>query len=138
METAQNIVRVAIAAVLGLWQGLPQVTQVLVWLMVLDVALGVAVSIRDNTYTMEATRRGAFRKVGYLAQLVIAGLFNQAFGDTLGIDLVQAASIFYIWPELASVTRHTAELGAPTFPQLQMVLDKLPRTRGNDGPAGNN
>lgn len=127
VETVQNIVRVAVAAVAGFWHGLPHATQILLLLMAADVALGVGVAIRDKAYNLDTARAGAFRKFGVLAMVGIAGVLTPYVVDVVGVNLLQAASAFYAVPELASVTRNAATLGAPSFPQLELVLGYFDR-----------
>ncbi len=123
IEHVQVWIRVVIGAVIGLWHVVPAVTQLLVLLMAADVVLGVTVAIRDHAFNVDYARRGAGKKLATLVMVGVAAVLTPYVQDFVGINLVQAASAFYLVPELGSVTKNAALLGAPTFPAMTMVLD---------------
>jgi phage-related holin len=94
------------------------------------VFLGVAIALRDRTFDVHLARTGAARKVGSLVWLGLAAFLNGYFQPLMGINLVQAASAFYILPEFASVTKNSVLLGVPVFPQLQYILGYFEQVAG--------
>lgn len=123
IDSIESWVRVVIAALLAVWGVFPAVTQLLVLLMVVDVVLGTWLAISNHGYSVDFARRGAGKKIATLAMVGVAAVMTPYVQSFAGINLVQAASAFYLVPELGSVTKNAALLGAPTFPQMTLVLD---------------
>lgn len=123
VDNLQTWLRVAATALLAVWHVVPAVTQLLVLLMVCDVALGTWLAISERRYNVDFARRGAGKKMATLVMVGVAAVLTPYVMSFAGINLLQAASAFYLVPELGSVTKNAALLGAPTFPQMAMVLE---------------
>lgn len=122
MERVQAWIRWVTAAVAALWYGLPELTQLLIALMAVDVLLGVIVAIRARDLSAREAWNGITRKMVTLLMVGVAGLVNPHVQDFMEINLVQAASAFYLVPELTSIVRNAASLDVPAFVQMQGIL----------------
>ena len=78
----------------GFWAAMPQLTQLLLLLMVLDTALGVTRAIRAHDLSAHAAWEGATKKLGTLLLVAVAAVLNPYVQNFLEINLVQAASAF--------------------------------------------
>lgn len=134
MEHLQAWVRGAMAVLLGVWSVLPELTHLLVWLMVADTVLGFAVAIKQRNVSSAQAWNGATKKLGSLLMVGVAALLNPHIQSFIQINLVQAASAFYIVPELTSITRNAALLDVPVFAQLKDIL-KYFQVASGDGKA---
>src|SRR4051812_46426357 len=99
-------IRVAMAAIIGLWGAIPAVTQLLVLLMAADLVLGTWLAISNRQYSVDYARRGAGKKLATLMMVGVAAILTPHVQASIGINLVQAASAFYLVPELGSVTKN--------------------------------
>ena len=122
MENLQNWIRGIATVLLGVWAALPELTHLLVWLMVADVVLGLAVAVKQRNLSAAAAWTGATKKLGSLLMVAVAALLNSHIQAIIQINLVQAASAFYIVPELTSIMRNAAILEIPIFTQFQPIL----------------
>lgn len=122
MEHLQAWVRAVAAVLLGVWAALPELTHLLVWLMVLDTCLGIIIAVKQRNLSASAAWDGATKKLGSLLMVAVAALLNPHIQAFIEINLVQAASAFYIVPELTSIMRNAATLEIPAFTQLQPIL----------------
>ena len=121
MDSVVGWVRAAIAVLLGFWHALPELTALLVVLMGVDVLLGIVRAVKERNVSVQAMSGGITKKVVVMLMVGLAAVLNPHL-SFLGVDLVQAASVFYIVPELTSITRNAALLDVPVFIQLQPVL----------------
>lgn len=121
LDRVRWVLQAVIGAAVGFWRGLPELTQLLLWLMVLDTALGVLVAIRNRDLSAQAAWQGATKKVGTLVLVGVAALIDRYIGQSV-FDLLRAGSMFYCLSELTSITRNAAQLDLPVFSQLQNVL----------------
>lgn len=135
-ERLQAGVRVTAAAVMGLWAALPELTQLLVWLMVADTVLGLMVAVKRRNLSAKLAWNGATKKIGSLLLIGIAGLLNPHVQSFIEINLVQAASAFYIVPELTSIARNAAILDIPVFVQFRTILGYFQAVAGETDAAG--
>lgn len=122
MEHIQGWVRTMFALLLGLWAILPELTHLLVWLMVADTCLGLAIAVKQHNLSASSAWDGATKKLGALLMVGVAALLNPYIQNFMEINLVQAASAFYIVPELTSIMRNAAILEIPVFTQFQPIL----------------
>lgn len=112
-----------IAALLfGYWQMIPPLTQALLWVMAFDLILGVAVGIKTRNWSRKIMFDGVTKKVTVLVLMGVAAVLNPHVQGLIGIDLVRAASFFYLAYEVTSVVRNAAILEVPVFNQLQDVM----------------
>lgn len=132
MEHVQNWIRSITAVLLGVWASLPELTHLLIWLMVADTVLGVAVAIKQRNLSSAQAWNGATKKLGSLLMVAVAALLNPHIQSFIEINLVQAASAFYIVPELTSIMRNAATLEVPAFTQLQPILRYFQAASGSD------
>jgi toxin secretion/phage lysis holin len=112
----------AAALTVGLWTAVPELTQLLVTLMVIDIVLGLMVARKLRNLSAKAAWDGAQKKVTALILVAVAALLSPRIQPIIEINLVQAASAFYIVPELLSITRNAAILDVPVFNQMTVVL----------------
>lgn len=110
------------ALVVGYWQMIPPLTQALLWVMVGDIILGVAVAVKLKNLSRQVMFDGITKKVTVLVLMGVAAVLNPHVQPLIGIDLVRAASFFYLAYEVTSVVRNAAILEVPVFNQLQDVL----------------
>lgn len=132
MEHVQGWIRSVMAVLLGVWASLPELTYLLIWLMVADTVLGVVVAVKQRNVSSAAAWNGATKKLGSLLMVAVASLLNPHIQSFIEINLVQAASAFYIVPELTSIMRNAATLEVPAFTQLQPILRYFQATSGSD------
>lgn len=130
MEQWQGWVRGVTAVLMGAWAALPELTHLLIFLMLADTALGLAVAIKQRQLSSSAAWTGATKKLGSLLMVGVAALLNPYIQDIVQINLVQAASVFYIVPELTSIARNAALLDVPVFTQLQPILQYFKAASG--------
>lgn len=130
LERARVGVQVLVALIMGLWAALPELTQLLVWLMVADTVLGLMVAVRKRDLSAQVAWTGATKKIGSLILIGVAGLVNPHVQGIIEINLVQAASAFYIVPELTSIARNAAILNVPVFVQMSSILRYFQATSG--------
>lgn len=136
MEHVEKAAQWGLAAAVAFWAALPQLTQLLLLLMVLDTALGVTRAIRAHDLSAQAAWEGATKKLGTLLLVAVAAVLNPYVQNFLEINLVQAASAFYIIPELTSITRNAAALDVPVFVQMQGVMRYFRAVSGQQPDAG--
>jgi toxin secretion/phage lysis holin len=110
------------ALLVGYWQLIPPLTQALLWVMVGDIVLGIAVAIKTKNLSRQIMFDGVTKKVTVLVLMGVAAVLNPHVQPLIGIDLVRAASFFYLAYEVTSVVRNAAILEVPVFNQLQDVL----------------
>jgi toxin secretion/phage lysis holin len=122
MENLQNWLRSLMAILLGLWAALPELTHLLVFLMVADTILGLTIAVKQHNLSASSAWDGATKKLGSLLMVGVAALLNPHIQDFIEINLIQVASAFYIVPELTSIIRNAAILDIPVFVQMQPIL----------------
>jgi toxin secretion/phage lysis holin len=132
MEHLQSWIRTIMAVLLGVWAALPELTHLLVWLMVIDTVLGIAVAIKQHNLSSAQAWNGATKKLGSLLMVAVAAVLNSYIQRFIEINLVQAASAFYIVPELTSIMRNAATLEIPAFTQLQPILRYFQTASGGE------
>lgn len=132
MEWAWKAVQAITTVVAGFWCALPGFTQLLVLLMIVDVVLGTMLAFRNRDYSVKAAREGANRKVGALLLVLVAGLLNHYIPLPFEVDLVQAASAFYVVAEMGSISRNAAALDIPVFVQFKQVMRYFQAQSGED------
>lgn len=129
-------VQVVTAATVALWAQIPELTQLLVLLMAVDVVLGVIKAIHERDLSAAQAWSGVTKKVVVLLLVGVAGLLNPYIQEFVQINLVQAASAFYIVPELASITRNAAALNVPMFVQMAGVMRYFQAASGDTDGDG--
>lgn len=110
------------ALLMGYWQLIPPLTQALLWVMTFDVVLGVTVAIKTRNLSRAIMFDGVTKKVTVLVLMGVAAVLNPHVQSLIGVDLVRAASFFYLAYEVTSVVRNAAILEVPVFNQLQDTL----------------
>lgn len=111
-----------VVLVAAFWYSIPELTQLLVMLMVVDAIFGVWVAWKQRNLSATRAWEGMTKKIGSLLLVGVAALLNPHIQDIIEINLVQAASAFYIVPELLSIMRNAAILDIPVFSQFTTVL----------------
>ncbi len=115
--------RVAAAAVAALWCAIPSLTQLLILLMGVDILLGLILAIRRRDLSVTTAVDGMTRKIVSLILVGVAAMLTPYVGGLVEINLAQAASAFYIVPEMLSISRNAARLGVPVFSEFERVLE---------------
>lgn len=122
MERIRTGIQWVATGAAALWGALPELTQLLILLMGVDILLGVIIALRQHNLSPKVAWDGITRKVVALLLVGVAGLVNPHIQAFMEINLVQAASAFYIVPELASIMRNAATVGVNSFPQLDAIM----------------
>jgi toxin secretion/phage lysis holin len=122
ISTIKTVFQWTIATLTAFWHGLPAATQLLFWLMVIDFALGVIVAVRTRNLSAGIAWAGVTKKLVALLLVGVAALLNPHVQGLMEINLVQAASVFYIIPELTSIARNAAILEVPVFAEYKDIL----------------
>lgn len=118
--------------VTAFWHGLPAATQLLLWMMVIDFALGMLVAVKERNLSAGIAWGGVTKKTVALILVGVAALLNPHIQPLMEINLVQAASVFYLIPELTSIARNAAILDVPIFSEYKTILRYF-SSRGANG-----
>ena len=116
-----------------LWIQIPELTQLLLIMMVADVVLGLIVAIKKRDLSASTASWGVTKKLIVLLLVGMAAVLNHYIQPIIEINLTQAASVFYIVPEMLSISRNAAELGVPVFSQFETVLEYFRNYSGAGG-----
>ena len=111
------------ATVAAFWLQIPSLTQLLIILMGVDILLGVILAIRNRDISVGTAMDGVTRKLVSLILVGVAALLTPYVSGLVEINLAQAASAFYIVPEMLSISRNSASLGVPVFSQFEQILE---------------
>jgi phage-related holin len=114
------------AAVVGVWQGVPQLTQLLIALMIADALLSWYVAGKDHRLTLRDMESGAYIKVGNLLVLAIMAILTPYTIHYLEFNLVQSVTVILLPREGASIMASLAAMGIQ-IPQAQQILETLTR-----------
>lgn len=106
-----------------LWLKIPELTQLLLIMMAVDVVFGLIIAIKKRDLSVSAASWGVTKKFAVLVLVGLAAVLNHYVQNVIEINLTQAASVFYLVPEMLSISRNAAELGVPVFSQFETVLD---------------
>jgi len=88
-----------------------------------DILLGVILAIRHRDLSVTTAMDGMTRKIVSLILVGVAALLTPYVSGLVEINLAQAASAFYLVPEMLSISRNAASLGVPMFSQFEQVLE---------------
>ena len=111
------------AAIAALWAAIPSLTQLLIILMGVDILLGTILAVRRHDLDVGTALDGVTRKLVSLVLVGVAALLTPYVSGLVEINLAQAASAFYIVPEMLSISRNSALLGVPVFSEFERILD---------------
>ena len=111
------------ATVAAFWLQIPSLTQLLIILMGVDILLGLILAIRHRDVSVATAMDGVTRKLVSLILVGVAALLTPYASGLVEINLAQAASAFYIVPEMLSISRNSARLGVPVFSEFERILD---------------
>lgn len=117
-------IKVAAGAVAALWGGLEAMVQLLIALMILDIATGLLAGYISKELSSDVSFRGMAKKA--IALLLVAG--GQLLEPTVGLPLSEAIAGFYAMHELLSVLENAARAGLPVPQILKDALAKLNMT----------
>ena len=132
LDTVYQYAKWLLAALAAWWSSVPELTQLLVMLMAIDTLFGLWVAIKQRNLSATRAWDGVTKKVGTLGMVVVAAILNPHIQNIIEVNLVQAASAFYIVPELLSITRNAAVLEIPIFSQLTPVLRYFQSASGQE------
>lgn len=110
------------AIVIGVWEGIPALTQLLLILMAADLLLRVLISVRNREISYRDLWDIVTRKTVTIGFVSLGALLQPYVGEAMGINLVQAASVFYIVPELLSIVKGAGLLQVPVPHELNKVI----------------
>lgn len=105
-----------------IWFRIPELTQLLLILMIIDIVFGLIVAIKERDLSAHAALWGVTKKFSVLILIAVAAIFNHYVQPIIEINLTQAASVFYIVPEMLSISRNAARIGIPVFSEFERVL----------------
>lgn len=88
----------------------------------IDVLLGLILAVKSHDLSAQAAWQGMTKKIVSLLLVATAALLNPHIQGIIEINLTQAASAFYLVPELTSITRNAAALDVPVFTQMKDIL----------------
>lgn len=131
MERIKVGIQWVTTAAAALWTALPELTQLLILLMAADIVLGIILAIKERDLSPSRAWSGITKKIVSLLLVGVAGLVNPHVHDFIEINLVQAASAFYIVPELASIMRNAAAMDVPVFVQLKDIMSYFQAASGD-------
>lgn len=134
LETMQYILRTVMAFVAGVWHRLPGLTQLLIVLMAADLLLGLIIAIRQRKLSARLSFNGITKKVVALLLVGLAAAIQPHVASVIEIDLIQAASAFYIVPEMISITRNAAILEVPVFTGFKPLMRYFSSIAGEEKP----
>lgn len=101
----------------------------LLFLMIVDIVLGLLRSFREKCLSSEVSGRGMTKKVVMLILVLVCEVLGQA---TRISGPREASSVFFIIYETISVIENAARLGAPIPPPLAAILIQLQTMTGGD------
>ena len=96
-------------------------------MMVIDIVLGLVLSMQQRRLSSDVSRRGMTRKVVMLMLVLVGDILSRATGIP---GARETSSLFFMTSELISILENAALLGAPIPPPLQAMLIQLRQTTG--------
>lgn len=105
-------------ALFGLWMGLDVAVRVLVLLMGLDIATGLAAAFASKTLDSRVGWRGMSRKVVTLGVVAAVAVID----PHVAVPLTQVVAGFYAASELTSLAENAALAGVPIPRALREAL----------------
>ena len=130
-------VSTVIAALTALWGWFGWFVLAWVGCMVLDYLTGSAAAMKAGEWSSKAARDGIWKKVGAIAAVTVAGIFDLSLGQM--INNIPAVSLpftysvlacplvvaWYLLTELGSIAENAGKMGAPVPPFLKKVIETL-------------
>lgn len=104
------------AVIVGWLGNVPQVFMILVLLMGLDIIAGIAASSAKKSMTGESAWNGISKKV---ITLILVGVAYVLTTPYLGVNIGEAAAVFYASSELVSILQKADYIGIPIPPFLK-------------------
>lgn len=130
-DKAVSVVRYTLTGAAALWGRIPELTQLLLLLMAIDIVMGLVVAVQSKDLRPDKAWRGVTKKLGALALIGVMALINPHVNQVIEIDLVTVANAFYLVPELGSIVRNAGLLDVPVPAQVQAVQDYFRTVSGN-------
>lgn len=122
------------ATIAGLWGGLTVMVQILVILMVLDIATGLLAATVAKVLDSSVGFRGMCRKAIVLLVVTAAAALSSILGD---LPLAEIVAGFYCAVEGLSIMENAARAGVPIPKVLKEALIKLKQSgEGEPGLEG--
>jgi len=139
MDRLELAIKAAAAAAAAIWGGLIPLVQLLLTLMVIDIATGVLVAIQKRELSSDVSWRGMTKKALVLLVVAAAAAVETYAAPAVGnIPLQATVAGFYAATELLSVIENAVAAGLPVPGVLRDVLKKLaPATADPGGSDGN-
>lgn len=113
---------ITIAAVAAFWGSLGMLTQILLYLMALDLATGLIAAWSQKSVNSTVGWNGLAKKALTLGIVAAAAIVEPALG---GLAVAQAVSGFYCATETLSVVENAAAIGVPIPSFLRDALVKV-------------
>lgn len=110
------------AFIMGIWDGIPALTQLLLILMAVDLAVRVLIGIKDRSLGYKVVWDVVTKKAMTIGMVVVGALLQPYVGEAMSVNLVQAASVFYIVPELVSIVKGAGTLQVPVPNEIAKVI----------------
>lgn len=121
-ESMKYVWQTAGALVAAWWAGLPLLVQVLIGMMILDIAAGVLAAYIAQELSSRVSFRGMAKKAMVLVLVGAASWVEPA----VGVPLASAVAGFYIVHELMSLLENAAAAGLPVPDVLRDALARVP------------
>lgn len=118
----------ALGLVAGLLGGWDALLQILLILMALDEATGMAGAATRGELSARALLAGSFRKLGVLCAVALAVTLDRLLGNAAALRSI--ACVYYIAMEGLSIAENLGGLGVPLPPALVKALARLKQESG--------
>lgn len=120
-DTVWLYVKIAAGVAAAMWGGMPELVQVLIILMLLDIATGVLAAFVNREISSNVSARGIAKKSIVLI-LVAAGVLLE---PVVNLAIGKAIAGFYAMHEGLSIIENAARAGLPVPQVMRDALRKL-------------
>ncbi len=111
------------SAIVSYWAAMPAVTNLLVFLVIVDYGTGIAAAFVNKELSSSRGGRGLMKKVGYFVAIIVAHELSKPLG--LGGDIGAAVALFLVINEGISIFENLSKIGVPLPTSLTETLAKL-------------
>lgn len=114
------------AAIGAILANVPVVTWLLVLLMALDMAFGLARAYLQKDLSADEARRGGIKKLGNLGLVAVAGILGKILflmGIVIpGVNFIQVATLFFVPYEVFSIIKNADAMGLYVPPEIKAAM----------------
>lgn len=141
LSTLAKVLRflgIAVAFVGAVFVNLPEIYQVLLVFMAVDMVSGIIRAAQQKELTSAIAWNGVMKKTGEGLLVATAAYLQQVVAPIGAVPLPEALSLFYIYTEGLSILENFAAVGVPIPDFLKSALaelapNKLPPSGGMSG-----